>query len=312
VRKLDPVAPLSNRARAALPKSAFAWVDSTGRRRLPIHDEAHVRNALARFSRTPFETPEAREQARNRLLRAAKKFGIMPVGFIDGQLKRARDGDVSDLPKGEVTFLRTDIENSTGLLQRLDGRYGPLLDDVRGIIRRAVRRHHGVVIDSRADEFFAAFSSAPDALDAAVEIQRALAEASWPEGVKVRVRIGLHTGRPTLRKTGYVGMDVHAVARICAAGHGGQILLSAAAYRALTAALPPGVKLKSLGTHRLRGLPEPIKLFQVEADGLPTSFPPLRLDADPEARAAEAEARGWDEVWARSAVGHAGGTGSRT
>jgi class 3 adenylate cyclase len=303
------VAPLSNRARAALPKSAFAWVDSTGRRRLPIHDEAHVRNALARFSRTPFETPEAREQARNRLLRAAKKFGIMPVGFIDGQLKRARDGDVGDLPKGEVTFLRTDIENSTGLLQRLDGRYGPLLDDVRAIIRRAVRRHHGVVIDSRADEFFAAFSSAPDGLDAAVAIQRALAEGAWPDGVKVRVRIGLHTGRPTLRKTGYIGMDVHAVARICAAGHGGQTLLSAAAYRALTASKPEGVTFKSVGTHRLRGLPERIKLFQVEADGLPTKFPALRLDADPEARAAEAEVRGWEEVWARSAVGHAGGTG---
>ncbi|MEP7082009.1 MAG: adenylate/guanylate cyclase domain-containing protein [Chloroflexota bacterium] len=209
------MAPLSKRARAALPKSAFAWIDSTGRRRLPIHDEAHVRNALARFSRTPFETPEAREQARHRLLRAAKKYGIVPIGFIDGQLRRARDGDVSDLPKGEVTFLRTDIESSTGLLRRLDGRYGPLLDDVRGIIRRAVGRHHGVVIDSRADEFFAAFNSAPDALDAALEIQRALAETSWPDGVKVRVRIGLHTGRPTLRRTGYVGIW----ARSKAVGH---------------------------------------------------------------------------------------------
>jgi len=299
------VAPLSNRARAALPRTAFAWIDSTGRRRLPIHDEAHVRNALARFSRTPFETPEAREHARNRLLRAAKKYGIMPVGFIDGQVRRARDGDVSDLPKGEVTFLRTDIEGSTRLLQRLDGRYGPLLDEVRTIIRRAVRKGHGVVIDARADEFFAAFSSAPNALDAALEIQRALADASWPEGVKVRVRIGLHTGRPTLRKTGYIGMDVHTVARICAAGHGGQILLSASAYQALTAAKREGVKFRSLGTRRLRGLPEPIKLYQVEADGLPTKFRPLRRDVDPSARTAEAEVRGWEEAWARSkAVGH--------
>ena len=297
--------PLSNRARAALPKSAFAWIDSTGRRRLPIHDEAHVRNALARFSQTPFESPEAREHARNRLLRAAKKYGIMPVGFIDGQLKRARDGDVSDLPKGEVTFLRTDIEGSTALVQRLDGRYGPLLDEVRSIIRRAVRRAHGVEIDSRADESFAAFSSAPNALDAALEIQRALADASWPEGIEVRVRIGLHTGRPTLRKTGYIGMDVHAVARICAAGHGGQILVSAAAYQALTAPKPEGVKFRSLGTHRLRGLPEPIRIHQVEADGLATKFPPLRLHVDPSARMAEAEVRSWEEAWARSSsVGH--------
>jgi class 3 adenylate cyclase len=299
------VAPLTNRARAALPKSAFAWIDSTGRRRLPIHDESHVRNALARFSRTPFESPEAREQARNRLLRAAKKYGIMPVGFIDGQLRRARDGDVSDLPKGEVTFLRTDIENSTGLVQRLDGRYGPLLDEVRAIIRRAVRQAHGVEIDSRADEAFAAFSVAPNALDAALQIQRVLADASWPEGVKVRVRIGLHTGRPTLRKTGYIGMDVHTVARICCAGHGGQILLSASAYHALTAAKPEGVTFRSLGTNRFRGLPEPIKVYQVEADGLAAKFPPLRLDVDPAARMAEAEVRGWEESWARSStIGH--------
>lgn len=294
------MAPLSNQARAALPKSAFAWIDSTGRRRLPIHDEAHVRNALARFGRTPFETPEARESARKRLLQAAKKHGIMPVGFIDGQLRKAKDGDTADLPRGDVTFLRTDIEGSTALVQRLDGRYGPLLDGVRAIIRRAVREAHGVEVDSRADEVFAAFSSAPNALAAAISIERHLGEATWVDDVEVRVRIGIHSGRPMLRKTGYIGIDVPTVARICAAGHGGQILVSAAAYRALTAALPAGVGLRAIGSHRLRGLPEPMKLYQVEAEGLGTDFPALRLD---EPRGANV--RGWDEAWARSSsMGH--------
>ena len=294
------MAPLSNRARAALPKSAFAWTDSNGKGRLPIHDEAHVRNALARFSRTPFESVEAREGARKRLLQAAKKHGIVPIGFIDGQLRKAKDGDTADLPRGDVTFLRTDIEGSTDLVRLLDGRYGPLLDDVRGIIRRAVRESHGYEVDCRADEFFAAFRTPPEALAAAVAIQRRIGEAAWPDGVEVRVRIGLHSGRPTLRKTGYIGIDVPMVARICAAGHGGQILVSAAAYQALTGALPDGVKLRSLGSHRLKGMPEPAKLYQVEADGVGGKFPALRRDVDASARMADSRIRGWEDAWVRS------------
>lgn len=277
------MAPLTNRARAALPDSAFAWIDATGRRRLPIHDEAHVRNALARFSRTPFESPDARERARKRLLQAAKKHGIVPIGFIDAQIRDARDGNVTDLPRGEVTFLRTDIEGSTQLVRRLDGRYGEVLDGVRDIIRAAVRSADGCEVDCRADEFFAAFDSPPNALKAAVAIQRRLAETTWTDGVQVRVRIGLHTGRPTLRKTGYIGIDVPTVARVTTLGHGGQILVSSAAYQALTAAkpakpMPPGARLRKLGSHRLRGLEEPITLYQVEADGLAKDFAPLRLD----------------------------------
>ena len=299
------MAPLSNRARAALPRSAFAWIDSSGRRRLPIHDEAHVRNALARFSRTPFETTEAREEARKRLLRAAKKHGIVPIGFIDGQLRKAKDGDTADLPRGDVTFLRTDIEGSTDLVRRLDGRYGPLLDEVRSIVRRAVRESHGYEVDCRADEFFAAFRTAPEALAAAIAIERLIAEASWPDDAEVRVRIGLHSGRPTLRRTGYIGLDVPTVARICAAGHGGQILVSAAAYRALTGGVPEGVKLRSIGSHRLKGLPEPVKLYQVEADGVRAKFPPLRLDVDPAERMDDARIRSWEDVWVRSpGAGH--------
>jgi class 3 adenylate cyclase len=229
----------------------------------------------------------------------------VPIGFIDGQLRKAKDGDTADLPRGDVTFLRTDIEGSTDLVRRLDGRYGPLLDQVRSIIRRAVREAHGYEVDCRADEFFAAFRTAPEALAAAIEMERRIAEASWPDGAEVRIRIGLHSGRPTLRRTGYIGLDVPTVARICAAGHGGQILASSAAYQALTAALPDGVKLRSLGSHRLRGLPEPAKLYQVEAEGLRTKFPPLRRDVDVADRMSERQVGTWESAWMRARVtGH--------
>src|SRR5215213_11361502 len=106
---------LGARERAKLPDSAFAYIDSKGGRRLPIHDAAHVRNALARFSQVAFEDDEARDRARNRLLRAAKKHGIMPIGFINAQLQPQRK-----LPNGQVTFLLSDIERSTELLGRLE------------------------------------------------------------------------------------------------------------------------------------------------------------------------------------------------
>ncbi len=156
--RLDP------RERAGLPDRAFAYVDSRGVRRLPIHDPAHVRNALARFSQVTFEDEAARERARARLLNAAKKFKIVPVGFIAGQLQseRARgprrDGTVV-LPSGFVTMLMTDIEGSTGLVQYLGERYRQLLDDLLEILRRAVRGTSGYEIEARADEFFAVFEA---------------------------------------------------------------------------------------------------------------------------------------------------------
>jgi hypothetical protein len=165
---------LTAKTRAQLRNAAFAYVDSKGRRRLPIHDEAHVRNALARFNQTRFEDDAARERARKRLLTAAKKYGIVPIGFIAGQLaterqegeSRARAGVVRGLPSGRVTFLLTDIENSTGLLRLLEDRYANLLDDVRRLLRRAVQRSGGKEVDNRADELFAVFKrfqlEAPD------------------------------------------------------------------------------------------------------------------------------------------------------
>src|SRR5262249_2783281 len=126
---------LSAKTRGQLRNADFAYVDSKGRRRLPIHDEAHVRNALARFNQTSFEDDAARERARKRLLTAAKKYGIVPIGFITGQLvterlegeSRARAGRVRDLPSGQVTLLLTDIEDSTGLLRHLGDGYAKLL-----------------------------------------------------------------------------------------------------------------------------------------------------------------------------------------
>jgi len=392
---------LNSKKRAQLPKSAFAYVDSRGRRRLPINDESHVRNALARFNQVTFESEAAREQARKRLLTAAKKYGIVPIGFMTGQLQsqmgeatagrlvielgqvgtpgeferrlrdalrdptlsvlhwsdsagmyldgagkpavlpgdeegravtllerqgrpmtalvhdravlenpdlvktvtaavrlavenerlrgqvEARASEVRTLPTGYVTFLLTDIEGSTNLLQRLGDRYAALLADVRAIIRSSVHRSGGREVDARADEFFAVFDRAPAALETAVAIERTVQGRTWPDGVDVRLRTGLHSGRPTLTDTGYVGLAVNTVARICSAAHGGQILLSAATRDAVGRSRPTGMRFKGLGSHRLRGLREPQALFQVVAANLRTHFPPLRILAAPAAETGE-------------------------
>jgi class 3 adenylate cyclase len=277
------MAKLSAGARAKLPDTAFAYIDSQGRRRLPINDEAHVRNALARFDRVAFEDDASRARARRRLLNAAKRYGIVPVGFIDGQLQSERrqaatgSADAASLPRGVVTLVFTDIEDSTGLLRRLDDRYAGLLTDVRSIIRTAVRAAGGREVDARADEFFAAFQRAAPAVEAAVALQRELAGRTWPGKVECRVRVGIHTGRPTLTDSGYVGLSVHTVARICAAAQGGQIVVSGESRAALKDAAPAGIKLRSLGRHRLPGLARTESLFQVMAEGLASSFPPIRV-----------------------------------
>jgi class 3 adenylate cyclase len=383
------MAKLSASERARLPKTAFAYVDSRGRRRLPIHDEAHVRNALARFGRVSFEDDAARERARRRLLNAAKRFGIVPVGFIDGQLRteqrhaaagrvvielgrmaapgelerqlqkalrdptlavlhwsegagsyldgsglpvplpaeegravtylerrgrpmtalvhdpavlddpdlagtvldavrfvveqerlrgqvKASSTDAATLPTGFLTFLLTDIEGSTAMLRRLGDRYADLLDDVRHVIRDAVLRAGGREVDARADEFFAIFERAAGALDAAVALQLALRERTWPDDLECRVRAGIHSGRPTLTDTGYIGLSVHTAARVCWAAHGGQIVISSQTKDAIEGSMAAGVSLRDLGRHRLPGLTRAEALFQVEADGLLTDFPALR------------------------------------
>jgi class 3 adenylate cyclase len=381
---------LDGKARAQLPDSAFAYIDSRGRRRLPINDEAHVRNALSRFNQTSFEDEAARDRARTRLLRAAKKYGIVPIGFMTGQLRsqsrqaaagqavielggigtpeqleerlrtvlgdsalsvlywsesvgayldgsgqaaalpgdtdrrtvtlldrlgqpmtalvhdrsvlkdpqlartviaavrlaienqwmhseiQARASEVRTLPTGFVTFLFSDIENSTGLVRHLGDRYERFLGDVRRLLRAAIAAAGGREVETRADEMFAVFEQATAGVDAAVAIQRSVRARSWPDQLAVRIRIGLHAGRPTLTDTGYLGLAVHTAARICFASHGGQILLSGAVVEAVAGAKPAGVRFKDLGQHQFHGLPSPEALFQVEAADLPKTFPPPR------------------------------------
>ncbi len=384
---------LGRQARDQLPDGAFAYIDSSGHRRLPINDEAHVRNALARFNQVRFEDEAARERARTRLLRAAKKYGIVPLGFMTGQLRsqsrqaaagkavielgglgtpeqlevrlrtvlgdptlavlywsesvsayldgegqavalpgegadravtllqrrgqpmtalvhdravladpdlartvtaavtlaienqwmhseiQARAGEVRTLPTGTVTFLFTDIEDSTGLVGRLEEGYARFLADVRRLLRATINEHGGREVDTQADEMFAVFEKARSALDAALTIQRKVRARAWPQGIAVRIRIGLHTGRPTLTDSGYLGIAVHTAARISFASHGGQILLSGAVREAVSGNEPTGVTFRDLGRHQFHGLPAPESLFQVEAPGLPTSFPPPRTFA---------------------------------
>lgn len=262
------MAKLSAGKRKGLRDSAFAYVDPKGRRRLPIHDESHVRNALSRFNQVVFEDEAARNRARTRLLTAAKRYGLMPVGFITGQL---RAHGSRDLPTGALTFLMTDIEGSTALLLQLEDRYSAVLAAARRISRAAVRRAGGWEVDARADEYFAVFRQASQAIDAAIDIQRRLRDHGWPDGVAVRARMGIHGGRPTLSEGGYVGVAVHTVARISALAHGGQILVSRSG---LAPDLPPEVVVLELGEHHLRGLGAH-SLFQVSVADLPGEFPPI-------------------------------------
>jgi predicted ATPase len=180
------------------------------------------------------------------------------------------------LPTGTVTFLMTDIEGSTRLLADLGGDYARLLGDHHGIVRGELARHSGVEVGTEGDSFFCVFDSPVDAVEAAVAVQRCLAAHPWPAGRQVRVRMGIHTGEGVPAGDGYVGMDVHRVARVSAAGHGGQVLLTAATRAVLAGHWPPGMEAIDLGAHRLKDLPAPESLFQLLAPGLAARFPPLR------------------------------------
>jgi class 3 adenylate cyclase len=158
----------------------------------------------------------------------------------------------------------------------LGERYSELLNEIRGILRAAVSRAKGREVDARGDEFFAVFEVAANAIEAATNIQRTLAQRRWPDSLDVRVRIGIHSGRTTLTDVGYIGIAVHTAARVCSAGHGRQILLSGETVTALENAALPGIRFRDLGRHKLAGLPAPEAIFQVDAEGLPDIFPPPR------------------------------------
>jgi predicted ATPase/class 3 adenylate cyclase len=183
---------------------------------------------------------------------------------------------VGDLPSGTVTFLFSDIEGSTRLLQQLGDAYAGLLSRQQDLLREAFEAHHGHVVGGEGDSFFVAFARALDAVHAAARAQQALAAEAWPQGVRVRVRMGLHTGEPQISGSDYVGLDVHRAARIAAAAHGGQVLLSQTTSGLVAGDLPEGLSLRDLGEHVLKDLRQPKRLYQLVVAGLPADFPPPR------------------------------------
>lgn len=183
--------------------------------------------------------------------------------------------DVADLPTGTVTFLFTDIEGSTRLLQQLGETYQALVGDHHEILRDAIEEAGGVRVLTEGDGVFAAFTSANSAVSAAVSAQLALSRKDWPSHVEVRVRMGIHTGEGVVGPDGYVGIDVHRTARIASTASGGQVLVSDATRSLVEPGLPDNLGLRDLGHHRLRDLSEPEHLFQLVVSGLPTEFPVL-------------------------------------
>src|SRR3989454_9172037 len=189
---------------------------------------------------------------------------------------------MAELPTGTITFLFTDIEGSTRLLQELGDRYAAVLEEHAAISRRAAAEGGGVQVSTEGDSFFLAFRSPVGAVRAAVAAQRGLATQDWSPEPPVRVRMGLHTGEGVLGGDNYVGIDVNRAARIAAAAHGGQVILSDATRGLVEHSLPDGASLRDLGEHRLKDIAHPEHLHDLVIEGLPADFPPPRtLDARP-------------------------------
>jgi class 3 adenylate cyclase/CheY-like chemotaxis protein len=186
---------------------------------------------------------------------------------------------MAELPTGTVTFLFTDVEGSTALAHKLAHDFQDVLVQHRNLVRSAVTDRGGVEIDVRGDEFFVAFEDAGSAAHAAVAAQCAILSYAWPPEAELRIRMGMHTGEAIYADKDYLGVDVHKAARICFAGHGGQILLSEATHELV----PEELERRELGAYRLRGLPTPERIFQLVVPGLPHDFPALRgVDQDGE------------------------------
>jgi predicted ATPase/class 3 adenylate cyclase/Tfp pilus assembly protein PilF len=183
---------------------------------------------------------------------------------------------VPDLPQGTVTLLFTDIEGSTLLLQRLGADYAQALAEHHSLMRGLFEKWGGREVDTQGDALFAAFSRASDALNMAVEGQKAIAAHAWPGGESLRVRMALHTGEPHMNATAYVGLDVHHASRLCSAAHGGQVLLSQTTRDLVRDNLPDGADLRDMGAHRLKDLQRPEPVFQLVIAELPADFPPLK------------------------------------
>jgi class 3 adenylate cyclase len=219
---------------------------------------------------------------------------------------------VRDLPGGTVTFVFTDIEDSTELLKQLGDDYRDVLSVHRRIVRGTFTARDGIEIDTQGDAFFFVFPRARDGLDAAVEAQRAHAAATWPGEVDVRVRMGLHTGEPAVHEEGYVGLDVVRAARICTMGRGGQILLSETTRALLGSELPEGISVFPLGQRHLRGLDAPERVFEIAIEGLEHDVAEVagaeRMDSHEPASPPEVDlehdiARRFEDLGARLAAG---------
>jgi class 3 adenylate cyclase len=189
---------------------------------------------------------------------------------------------MSTLPSGTVTFVFTDIEGSTRLLQQLGDGYADVTRDHRRIVREAFGANGGSEVDTQGDAFFYSFARAREAVKAAVAAQRDLAAHAWPDGAAVQVRMGLHTGEPTVGDEGYLGLDVVRAARICSAGHGGQILLSETTRALLGNDLPEGATVVDLGEAKLKDIQHE-HVYQLSIDDGTRSFPPLKTEVEKDA-----------------------------
>ena len=184
-----------------------------------------------------------------------------------------------ELPQGTVTFAFTDIEGSTALLKRLGDEYAAVLSTHRRLVRESLAACGGVEIDTQGDAFFAAFGRARDAVDAVMRIQSAHAAETWPDGEQVRVRIGLHTGEPTLSEHGYLGLDVVRAARLCGAARGGQVLMSQVTRALVGSVLPEGAKVQLLGERELKDIDEPEIVYELTMPGVAVTPAPATLPA---------------------------------
>jgi class 3 adenylate cyclase len=186
---------------------------------------------------------------------------------------------MAELPTGTVTLLFTDIEGSTQLLKTLGDDYERALSDHRALLRRAFNLHAGQIVDRQGDAFFVVFRRARDAVAAAIEAQRSLAVHPWPSGSELRVRMGIHTGEPSVTEEGMTGLAVHLAARICATAHGEQVLVSNTTRGLVEGELPKGSAFRDLGEHALKDFDRAVRLFQLDAEGLEASFAPPRSPA---------------------------------
>jgi class 3 adenylate cyclase len=192
------------------------------------------------------------------------------------------------LPSGTVTFVFSDVQGSTELLKRLGERYGEIIAEHRRIVRETFGAHEGVEIDTQGDSFFYAFARARDAVAAAVDVQRAHADHTWPDGERVRVRMGLHTGEPAVGAEGYLGVDVVRAARLAATGQGGSVLLSEPTRALLGSSLPDGVSVHALGERRLKDIDEPERIYELEIEGVE------QAEGAPPATSEEAAENQWE------------------